>query len=103
MAAALNDVFGATVTYWTEAGQERTVKCVFREEPVEVVDDGVPVLITQPTLKVPLPLASELKRGVVVKASGPEHYRIVNRHQLQTSPADDRFVIFEMEQVEGGA
>lgn len=100
MASALNDVFGAPVTYWTSYGEELSVQGIFREEPVEVGGaDGVDALIMQPTLKVPVTLADHLKRGIQIEGPDGRLFRIVNRHRPQVSPASDRFAVFELELV----
>lgn len=100
MAGALNQMFGAPVTYQPQGGGQLTVQSIFREEPLTVTgEDGRDVLIQAPTWKVPQNLALGMARGDLIQPdpAGP-FYRIVNR--LPTgSPAFDRFVLFDLEEV----
>ena len=101
MAGLLNDIFGKPVDVTPAAGGEtRTIQAVFRREPIEVAgEEGFPVLILSPTLKVP---ATEiLKRGDTVEPSiAPgTRYEIMNGER-SVSPASDAFVYYELELAE---
>ena len=100
IAGLLNGVFGKPVDVTPVSGSARTIQGVFRREPIEVADEeGAPVLILSPTLKVP---ATEvLKRGDIVEPSiAPgSRYEVMN-NQASPSPASDRFVIYELEVAE---
>lgn len=101
LAGALNDVFGAPVTYWTTWGEERQVQAVFRLEPFQQYDqDGAETLISAPVLKVPKDLAGDLKRGVRVQDASGVRYRVENALQTEASPAADAFREFKLEREE---
>lgn len=96
LAGALNAVFGAPVTHIDAAGQSRTVQAVLRRLPVEVAEEnGGGIWITAPTLRLPAPDAALILRGDRIEADG-YCYRVLNRIATK-SPATDRFVVFELE------
>jgi len=99
MAGLLNDVFGDPVTITPVNGASYELQAVFRREPLEVAgDDGVPVLILNPTLKVPE--ATKLSREDLVEPSiEPGKRYEVQSGEPSPSPAGDRFVFYELELV----
>jgi hypothetical protein len=101
VAGLLNGIFGKPVTVTPAlGGSPRTVRGVFRREPIEVAgEDGFPVLVLSPTLKVPA--TEDLKRGDIVEPSVEpgSRYEVMNG-EPSPSPASDRFVIYELEVAE---
>lgn len=96
MAGALNAVFGAPVTHTDRAGQVRQVQGVLRRTPIEVAEaDGGAILIVTPTLRVPFPDAEAIQRGDGIE-QGAFRYAVLNRIAT-ANPSDDRFVVFELE------
>ena len=97
MAGALAGVFGAPVPYRSKYGPASTIQSVFRETPIEVLDEsGRATLIVAPTWKVPLNLADGIARGDEIEPSPGRIFRILNRLN-SANPARDRFVMFELE------
>lgn len=98
MTGILNQVFGATVLLCPKSGGQQIIRAVFRREPVEVDQDrGRSVLIAAPTLKVPEPVASTICRDDMIEVDGLR-YVVLNK-MPNASPAADRFVMFELEEV----
>lgn len=98
MAGLLNGIFGKPVTVTpVSGGDARTIRGVFRREPMEIDgEDGFPVLVLSPALKVPE--TEMLKRGDIVEPSAaPGSRYLVQNSQPSPSPASDRFVIYELE------
>lgn len=97
LAGVLNSVFGAPVLLLPARGGEQTLQAVFRQDPVEVLqDDGRSVLIAAPTLRVPEPGANAIARGDQVRVGGVTYF-VLNR-MASASPASDRFVMFELQE-----
>lgn len=98
MSGALNDTFGAPVTHTDAAGQSIQVHSVLRRTPIEVAEaDGGAVLIVSPTLRVPAPGAASIHRGDRI-SQGAHRYAVLNRIAT-VNPSDDRFVVFELEEL----
>lgn len=98
MTGVLNQVFGAPVLLWPRSGGQKTIQAVFRREPIEVAQEGGrSVLIAAPTLKVPEPVASTIRRDDMIEVGGVR-YVVLNK-MPNASPAADRFVMFELEEV----
>lgn len=101
MTGVLDAVFSAPVTITPVQGAAYDVSATFRKEPVDVAgDEGEPVLISAPTLRVRRDLASGLARGDEVRPSiAPgEVYRVVN-HISDGSPAGDGYLLVALEQM----
>ena len=97
MAGVLNSVFGAPVMIMPVRGGQYSIQGVFRQEPVEVTqDDGRSVLIARPTLRVPVPVADAIARDDRINVEGV-NYTVLNRMR-SSSPASDRFVMFELQE-----
>jgi len=96
-AELLNDIFGDPVEVTRVSGRQYTIQAVFRREPVEVMgSDGFPVLIMNPTLK--LPDNIRLSRGDIIVpsiASGQRY--IVQSNEISPSPDEGRFILYELE------
>jgi len=71
---------------------------VLRRTPTEVTEaDGGAILIVAPTIRMPTPSADGIQRGDGIEQSG-HRYSVIN--QIATkSPATDRFVVFELEEI----
>lgn len=102
MAGVLNDTFGAPVTIQPATGGGFiTVQAVFRRDPVEVpAEDGEPVLILSPTLKLRRDQVPDIARGDLVTPTltPGQQYRVVNTMPTG-SPASDGFILCELEEV----
>lgn len=99
MAGLLNDVFGGPVVHAPSNGVPVTIHAVFRLKPIEELDsNGNAILLMDPTLSVPEPVASTISVGDEVTPESGVTYRILNRHQTG-SPAQDARVIFELRKV----
>lgn len=97
MAKVLAGTFGDPVRYAPQVGEPRIVQSVFRESPIEVVDqDGHPVLIVSPSWRVQKHLVPEAKRGDQVEPSNGKIY-VISNVSPSGSPADDAFIICELE------
>ncbi len=98
LAGTLNAVFGAPVTHVNAAGIRRSVQAVLRRNPVEVAEqNGGAIWIVAPTLRIPAADAALIVRGDSIEAAGGR-YRVLNRIATK-SPAEDRFVVFELEDI----
>lgn len=99
MTGVLDGVFGAPVLVSVPGGGSHQVSGVFRREPTEVAgDDGEPVIISAPTLRIRRDAVREFGRGCEVRPSiePGSVYRVVN--QIQTaSPAADGYLMVELE------
>lgn len=101
MSGILNDVLGDPVIIHPSDALPTTVQAVFRREPIEVQsDEGEPILILAPTLKVRRDLVPNIARDDLVAPSiAPgQQYRVVNALP-SGSPAADGFLICELEEV----
>jgi len=102
IAGVLTGVFGAPVLYTPAEGVPITVEARFRSQPIEVPDtDGNTVIILSPTLRVSRTVLPDIARGDLVQPEG-EHgpiYRVLNRLP-SGSPADDAFIVCELEEAE---
>lgn len=101
MAAALNSVFGDDVTLTDLTGASTTVKAVFRETPVEIeAADGRTMQIVAPTLRVRRDLVPAVARDwtVIPARVSPRSFQILQVWP-SGSPADDAFVICELEEI----
>lgn len=99
MASLLTGVFGAPVSYTPAGGVTRAVASVFRETPIEAIDqDGHPILIMGPTWRVQKQLVPEVKKGDVIDPGNGKIYSIRNV-QPTGSPATDAAVICELERI----
>lgn len=99
MASVLNGAFGAGVTVTPASGAAAyRIHAVFRREAVEVDGgDGAGVIVTVPTLRVPLTVAALVRGDLVAPDEVPgETFRIVN-NEPDPSPAADRFVMYDLE------
>jgi hypothetical protein len=101
MASALNDMFGASVTLTDPLTSATTsIKAVFREEPIEVgTENAGPVIVEQPTLRVPKSIAASLRRGTRVTIADGRQFQ-VESFIPSGSPATDRFTICTLELVQ---
>lgn len=98
LAGALNDTFGAPVTYWTLWGEERSIQAIFRDEPIrEFERDGGSTMVVAPILRVPATLAGDLERGVRVLGPDGNRYRIQSKIPSEASPANDAFQEYRLE------
>lgn len=98
LAGALNGAFGAPVVHTDRSGVSRTVTAVLRREPVELAaQDGGAVWEASPTMRLPLAEAAGIVRGDRIEADG-RAYRVLARIATK-SPAVDRFVVFDLEDV----
>lgn len=101
MAGVLGAVFGAPVTYRPQSGPAVVVQGVFRRQPIEVAgENGEPVWIMQPSLRVQRDLVPLIRRGDLIEPSieAGAVYRIVNRPET-ASPAPDGFIVCALELV----
>jgi hypothetical protein len=95
----LADVFGDDVTHTPEGGAPTVITAVFRRKPVEILQqDGTAVLMMDPTLRVPEPVASTIKTGDLIQPSGAPLYSVLNRTTVG-SPDAEGSVIFELREV----
>jgi hypothetical protein len=94
MTGLLADTFGGPVVIDPD-GAATTITAVFRLDPIEIEQDGEPVLIEAATLKVRRHLAGDLVRDTLVAPQGEARYRIRNRLR-HGSPASDGHIIFEL-------
>ncbi|MVO14813.1 head-tail joining protein [Parasedimentitalea huanghaiensis] len=98
MAGLLTNILGSSVSHTPVGGEKHTLEAVFREEPVEVTgEDGRDVLVLAPTLKVPADQVAGIVRGSLIDPANGKTYLVLNG-QPGGSPADDGFVIFELEE-----
>lgn len=98
MAGVINSVLGDRVTVAPAMGAPFDLHAIFREDPVEVLDDeGRGVLLMSPSLSVQKPDDVLLTRGDVIQPPDGRSFKIVNG-QPNGSPATDAFVIFELEE-----
>ena len=97
MAGVLTSVFGASVLFVPQVGTSRAIQSVFRETPITIVgEDGRDLLIFAPTWRVQKDLLSNAVRGDQIEVTGGRRFGIKN--QIGSgSPADDAFVIYELE------
>lgn len=99
MAGILSDVLGAEVQYFRAAEPGRAVQSMFRESGAEAFDqDGHPVLVVAPTWRVGRDLVPQIARGDRIEPGNGRTYKILN-YDLSASPADDAFLICELERV----
>lgn len=102
MAGALTDVFGAPVVYQPKSGAGPvSVSAVFRRRPVLVQDQaGGDVWVLSPTMRVRRDLLPGIARGDLVQPSTVpgRTFRVLNR-LAEVSPADDGFLLVELEEV----
>lgn len=99
MAGVLNGVFGAPVAHLPVVGAPVTMRGIFREQPIEVADeDGRAILIIAPTLRVRKADAATIATRDEIEPGNGKTYTVENRHP-SGSPANDAFVIFELEEV----
>tara|TARA_R110002020_G_scaffold474099_2_gene704505 strand:- start:7040 stop:7381 length:342 start_codon:yes stop_codon:yes gene_type:complete len=98
----LADVFGDAVLHTPREPQGSvpvTITARFRLKPIEVLEaDGSAVLIHEPTLRVPEPVASTIKTDDLIRPEGEALYRVLNRHE-GGSPDVERSVIFKLREV----
>lgn len=99
MASILADVLGAPVRYEPSIGIPRDIVSVFREDPLEAIDqDGHPVLIVSPTWRVQRHLVPEIAREDRIAPGNGRIYRVLN-HDPSGSPAADAMLICELERI----
>lgn len=95
----LADVFGDDVVHTPQGGAPVSIRAVFRRKPIEVLeDDGNAVLIHEPTLRVPEPVASTIQTDDLIQPAGAALYRVLNRHGMG-SPDAEGSVIFKLREV----
>jgi hypothetical protein len=95
----LADVFGDVVLHTPQVGVPVTITARFRRKPIEVLEaDGSGVLIHEPTLRVPEPVASTIKTDDLIRPQGEALYSVLNRHE-SGSPDAERSVIFKLREV----
>ncbi|WP_376872375.1 hypothetical protein [Albirhodobacter sp. R86504] len=95
----LNDVFGDPVSYQPAGGAARVVQSVFRfEDALSSGPDGHDVLMLLPIWRVPKDLGITPAKGDLIQPGDGKTYEIVNQRP-SVSPADDRFIICELEEV----
>lgn len=99
LGSMLAEVFGDAVLHTPQVGAPVTITARFRRKPIEVLeDDGSAVLIHEPTLRVPEPVASTIKTDDLIRPEGEALYRVLNRHE-GGSPDVERSVIFKLREV----
>lgn len=100
MSKILADALGKPdILYVPKAGGARHVAGVFREAPTEAIDrDGHAVLITAPTWRVQRHLVPDIARGDRIEPGNGKSYAILN-HEPSGSPAQDAFLICELERI----
>lgn len=100
LAGITNRVFGADVVHIPAGQSARTIRAIFRSEPIEEdTGDGRPVLILSPTVSVQAADAALIDVGDEIRPSLGGEYIVVNKI-ANGSPASDAFTIFELEKVE---
>jgi hypothetical protein len=102
MTGALTGVFGEDVTLTDLNGSARSVKAVFRETPIEIeIADGRITQIVAPTLRVRRDLVPSVARDWIVSPArvAPRRFGVLQVWP-SGSPADDAFVICEIEEIE---
>lgn len=99
MAGALNSVFGAPVTIYTDHGQFE-VNAILRDTRVEVMgDEGESVLTITPMLHIQSGDLNGLRRGDSVMNAQGTRYVVLHRNPAE-SPASDRFETFALRKEE---
>ncbi len=99
MTGVLNGVFGAPVTVLPQSGGMFVIQSIFREEPTAVIgEDGREILTVVTLWKVPRADAVSILRGDRVEPGNGKAY-LVRNNTHTGSPASDRFVIFELEEI----
>ena len=99
MASVVNSVLGDPVTYITKHGAVSSVHSMFRDGPVEAIDeDGHPVIITSPSWRVRKMDVPHIARDDRIIAPNGRTYQILNVSP-SGSPAADAMVICELEWV----
>ncbi|MBO9488624.1 hypothetical protein J7376_19115 [Paracoccus sp. R12_1] len=87
------------ILYLPAVGAPRNVAGVFREAPTEAIDqDGHPILIVAPTWRVERDLVPDIRRGDRIQPGNGRTYAVLN-HDPSGSPADDAFLICELERI----
>lgn len=100
LAGTLNALLGDPVIHTSRAGVARSVQAVVRRVPVEVMpEDGGAILQAAPQMRLPAALAAGIVKGDRIE-DGTHVYRVLNRLPTK-SPATDRFVVFELEEIAG--
>jgi hypothetical protein len=100
MAGVFNTVFGAPVLHTASGASAVEVQAIFREEPVEVLDDqGHTVLTIGPTLAVQKPTDQTIQFDDLINPGNGKLYRVENSIG-NGSPASDAFVIFDLGEVD---
>jgi hypothetical protein len=98
MAGLLNDVFGDPVSYQPAGGAARMVQSVFRfENALSSGPDGHDVLMLMPIWRVPKDLGIAPAKGDQIQPGDGKTYCVLNQRP-SVSPADDRFIICELEE-----
>lgn len=100
MTGIITRTFGREdILYLPGTGAARSVAGVFREGPTEAIDqDGHPVLIVAPTLRVARDLVPEIRRGDRIQPGNGRSY-VVLSHDPSGSPSEDAFLICELERI----
>lgn len=99
LSGALNDLFGAPVTLFPQAGGQVEIRAVFRKAPINLPDeDGRDLLVVAPTLQVPKTHSDQISRGDVIQTSAGERFRVLANTPISSNPGSDAFVMFEMEE-----
>jgi hypothetical protein len=87
------------ILYVPKVGGARRIPGVFREAPTEAIDqDGHPVLIVAPTWRVQRHLVPEIAKGDRIEPGNGKIYAVLN-HDPSGSPAEDAFLICELERI----
>lgn len=98
LTGVLAATLGAPVTFLPAVGAPVVVQSIFRETPIEVLgDDQRPMLITAATWRVRRDLV-QATRGDQIQLADGRLFRVSNK-VISGSPADDAFMIYEMEAV----
>jgi hypothetical protein len=101
MASVLNDVFGAGATIMPmSGGGTYRITAIFRRETVELdMGEAAGTFVVVPTLRVPLALAQLVAGDLVAPDEAPgASFRVVSS-EPSPSPADDRFVMYNLDLV----
>lgn len=95
----LAEIFGDEVVHTPTGGAAVTITGRFRRKPIEVLDeDGVAILVYEPTLRVPEPVASTINPDGLIKPENAPLYKVLSRH-ASGSPDAEGSVIFKLREV----
>jgi len=99
VAHTLNALFGDQVRYTAADRPPRLVQSMFREAPIDAVDDdGREVIIFAPTWQLRSGLVPELARGDRIEPGNGRVYAITNIRP-SASPDAEPFIVCELERI----